>query len=294
MDKLEPVFTGFSHARRELFSTGAVDNTRGACLVCVRFYRNMLIRVSLIIAIVASLAAAVLGFVKVRERMITTMDQRDHYHQESISERAQKEEAQTQLAETQEELSITQKNLANTERELQTTTARATALEQNVQGLNATLAETRQVRDDALRELNRWEILGFRPEQVRAMIADVAQLREQQEVLAQENRIITLDNTRLKARLDDLIGDRRPPILPSGLRGRIVAVDPKYDFVILDLGINDGLVERGELLVNREGRMVAKLRVTAVEPNLSIANIMPGWRDGELNEGDVVIPAIGL
>ena len=71
--------------------------------------------------------------------------------------------------------------------------------------------------------------------------------------------------------------------------GKIVAVDPRYDFVVLDVGGNQGVVENGRLLVNRDGKLVAKVRVTKVEPNRSIANIMPDWKQAEIMEGDQVL-----
>jgi hypothetical protein len=34
---------------------------------------------------------------------------------------------------------------------------------------------------------------------------------------------------------------------------------------------------------------VGKVKIVSVEPNRSIANIMPGWKLGEIMEGDQVI-----
>ena len=51
-----------------------------------------------------------------------------------------------------------------------------------------------------------------------------------------------------------------------------------------------GVVERGELLVNRDGKLVAKLRVTGVEPKRCIANVLPEWKQADVMEGDAVLP----
>ena len=57
----------------------------------------MLIRISLIIAIVAGLAAVGIGFVKVKEKIITTMNERDQEKKDKektpISPRSSKESA---------------------------------------------------------------------------------------------------------------------------------------------------------------------------------------------------------
>jgi hypothetical protein len=67
--------------------------------------------------------------------------------------------------------------------------------------------------------------------------------------------------------------------------------DPKWDFVVLSVGEDQGVLEDGELLVNRNGRLVAKVRVRSVQKDRSIANVMPGWKLGDVVEGDAVIPA---
>jgi hypothetical protein len=80
--------------------------------------------------------------------------------------------------------------------------------------------------------------------------------------------------------------------LPTGLRGRVLAVDPKFEFVVLDIGEQDGVLERGEMLVNRSGRFVARVRIMSVQPNRSIANVMLDWKQADIMEGDVV--TVGL
>ena len=81
--------------------------------------------------------------------------------------------------------------------------------------------------------------------------------------------------------------------LPATAKGNIVAVDPKYDFVILDIGGNQGLEPGAKLLVNRDGRLIGQLRITSVEPNRAIANVLPEWKQEgvEIMEGDQVIPS---
>ena len=60
---------------------------------------------------------------------------------------------------------------------------------------------------------------------------------------------------------------------------------------MLNVGEDNGVLKYGELLVNRNGRLVAKVRVSNVEKDRSVANVVPGWQLGELMEGDLVIPA---
>jgi hypothetical protein len=75
------------------------------------------------------------------------------------------------------------------------------------------------------------------------------------------------------------------------LKGKVVVVDPKWDFVVLNIGSDLGAVEEGEMLVSREGKLVAKVIIRSIEKDRCIANIIPGWKLGELIEGDEVSPA---
>ena len=68
-----------------------------------------------------------------------------------------------------------------------------------------------------------------------------------------------------------------------------MAVDAKWSFVVLDVGTEQGALERGEMLVNRNGKLVAKIRITTVERNRCIANVLPEWSWSNILEGDQVI-----
>jgi hypothetical protein len=69
-------------------------------------------------------------------------------------------------------------------------------------------------------------------------------------------------------------------------------VDPKFDFVVLDVGHDKGMLENGEMLVSRDGKLVAKVKVRAVERDRSIANVLPGWKLTDVYEGDVAVPKL--
>jgi cell shape-determining protein MreC len=66
-------------------------------------------------------------------------------------------------------------------------------------------------------------------------------------------------------------------------------VDPKYDFVILDIGAKEGVLPNAKMMVNRDGKLIGKVKITSVEPNRSIANVMPEWKQDEIMEGDQVL-----
>jgi hypothetical protein len=246
----------------------------------------MLIRVCLIVAIVAGLAASGISFFKVRERLIETMDARDQFERERNQERAAKQKAQTELKLTQETLTTTSNTLVRSESNLRLMTERFKAEETRAISLATQLERTRNERDDAQRSLARFEGLGT-PDELRNMIASFKTLEEQRDAFFEESRVFSRRNDQLRARLDLYEDPTKKPPMP-GVKGTVLAVDPKYDFVILDIGEDDGVLERGELLVNRDGQFVAKLEISSVQPKRSVANVLPAWKRDEVMEGDLV------
>ncbi|MDP6795789.1 MAG: hypothetical protein QGG00_10405, partial [Verrucomicrobiota bacterium] len=70
---------------------------------------------------------------------------------------------------------------------------------------------------------------------------------------------------------------------------KVTAVDAQFDFVVLDIGESEGAREHGELLVSRGEKLIGKLRILDVKQDHSIANILPDWKQGEIQTGDLVI-----
>lgn len=68
--------------------------------------------------------------------------------------------------------------------------------------------------------------------------------------------------------------DRRKLQMRDGVEGRVLAVNPAWNFVVLNLGDKQGVVNNAELLVKRGRQLVGKVRITSVEPSTSIADIV--------------------
>jgi hypothetical protein len=116
-------------------------------------------------------------------------------------------------------------------------------------------------------------------------------LRELNAVLDAEKTILSRANLRLQRELDFLLPkdpSYHPP-LPDDTNGMVLVVDPKWRFVVVDLGEEDDMQKNGVLTVSRDGKLVAKVLLMTVYQDRSIANIMPGWDFAEIMEGDHVI-----
>ena len=88
---------------------------------------------------------------------------------------------------------------------------------------------------------------------------------------------------------------RQMRVMRSGLTGSILAVDRNWNFVVLDLGDRNGVVNQAEMIVTRGNSMVGKVRITSVEPSQSIADIVPNSTPPGLTiqRGDRVVYAGG-
>ena len=107
----------------------------------------------------------------------------------------------------------------------------------------------------------------------------------------EENLLLGKRIEKLKYELDKYRGLVPIVYLPETIKGKILVTDPKWDFVVVDVGENQGVKQDGELLISRGGKLVAKVIVRSIQKDRCIANVLPGWKLGEVLEGDLVIPA---
>lgn len=251
----------------------------------------MLIRISLIIAILAGLATAGLSFVQVKKKIELVKTERNDWHQKFDTTDASLKSTKKELAKTEKELGDTKTELTNTQQERDKAVAEATAQIKRATQLNEELTKTKADRDDARANLAAWGALGIPVNQVKDVIALAKQLQEEREVLLQEKKILLANNAKLDNELRMYRDKEYNVPLPASLRGTVLVADPKWDFVVINVGQDEGVLESGQLLVNRNGKLVAKVVIRTVQKGRSIANVMPGWKLGDVLEGDQVIPA---
>lgn len=252
----------------------------------------MLIRISLIIAILAALAVGTLNFVKVKEKIETLKTERDDWHGKFTKTDEDLTRTKGELEKTVKDLKQTKDTLELTSAERDRAVAEAAAQLAKANELTEKLAKTTQDRDDAQANLQRYKLTGFQPEQILAFGKQIKDTQDALEVALEEKKILLHELAKTKAELAKYKDPAwAPPALPANLKGKILVADPKWEFVVLDVGENQGVLEDGELLVNRNGKLIAKVRVRSVQKNRCIANVLPGWKLADLMEGDMVIAA---
>jgi hypothetical protein len=75
------------------------------------------------------------------------------------------------------------------------------------------------------------------------------------------------------------------------MTGRVVAVNEAWNFVALKFGNTSGIESNMEFLVKRGATLIGKVRITTVEPSISIADIIPAslTRGLRIQPGDEII-----
>lgn len=251
----------------------------------------MLLRISLVVAILAGIAAIYFSHVPVQERITTlTSDLETSQNNERSAQQAE-QKAKADAKKAREELAETSRNLEEKTATLDSTMTRLSEQEKRANRLDEELTARRGELNIAQQKLNQWEALGLTMDQVRNQKTQYDEVVKERNAFVAENRILLRNNKQLSTELARYTGSEEPHVpLPPGLKGKVLAVDPRYDFVVLDIGGNQGVLEHGQLLVNRDGKLVGKVRVTKVEPNRSIANIIDDWKQPgtEVMEGDLV------
>jgi hypothetical protein len=251
----------------------------------------MLIRISLIVAIIAGLAVSGLNFLKVKEKITTIQQQRE-------DERSAKVQAQTELASTKKDLEKTTADLKTTKANLETATAEREKavsdlanMTKRADRLTDELAKVTKDRNDAQADLEAYKLTGLKPDQILALNKQFKDLQAALDASQDEKKLLGQKITRLQTELDRYVNPEKPVFLPASLTGKVLVTDPKWNFVVLNIGLDQGVKEYGELLVNRNGKLVAKVIIRSAQKDRCIANVMPGWQLGEVMEGDQVTPA---
>ena len=154
------------------------------------------------------------------------------------------------------------------------------------------LDTTRAELVDAVRTSASWDLFeqaNGTQAQISQKLATFTEVNNQRANFLAENTILLSQIEKIGVELSRYTGTSVKVSLPQNLHGTVTAVDAQFDFVVLDIGESQGAREHGELLVSRGEKLIGKLRILDVKKDHSIANILPDWKQGEIQTGDLVI-----
>lgn len=251
----------------------------------------MLIRISLIIAIIAGLAAGAINFIQVKNKIDGVVTERNTEHAGRLSAEGERDKTKADLAKTEKELTNTKESLVAAQQEREKAVAEADIQIKKATELTEKLAGTVLERDDARAKLAAYEGTGFTPPQILALGKQIKQAQEALDASLEEKKIISIALEKAVAEIKWIKGETPYVKLRADLKGKILVADPKWEFVVLNVGQDEGAKINGEMLVSRNGKLVAKVIISEVQKGRCIANVLPGWKLGDVTEGDSVIPA---
>jgi hypothetical protein len=248
-----------------------------------------------ILSIILTAASAVLGYLNYGKLQETKKS--------LVDTEAAANQARTQLAKSQGDLKSASQNLATTAAEkdqlaaklsatqgdLEKTKGQAAALGNDKAALEAQVAQLTSDLQAKTQELEQRGATGSSTT-AEATSDQQAQIAEQQTLIAKLQADLDSSRSQLSA-LAKKEQDRAQQRMRHGLEGRILAVNPAWNFVVLNLGDKNGVVNNAELLVKRGTQFIGKVRVTSVEPSTSIADIIANSvpQGATISPGDDVI-----
>lgn len=248
-----------------------------------------MLRICLILTVVAGLGALGISHLQLKPRidtltsdLATTTSDLETSRRNEQTARQEREKAIKAQKETEEALAETTKQ----REELAETAAQQRGRADRAE---ASLEKVTTERNEMMSELTAWKALGIPVDQVRQVRADLQKSQAEIEAMKAERVVFERKNRQLESELARYRGDDVEIKLDTKLYGKVLAVDPKYDFVVLDVGESQGLVPRVKLMVSRDGKLIGKVQVVRVESNRSIANVLQDWKQADVSAGDVVL-----
>ena len=251
-----------------------------------------MVRPLLFVTVLALGGAAFIAFSEVQGEIDRITDERDT--------------AQTNLDRTDGELADAKKAQEKAEQSNVIAQGQAETAMQNLRRSQQDLVEQRQRADqheadakkfeaDLVKASNfvqSWELFqqaNGTQDQIKQKLNTYRDVNNQRAQFLAENGILLSQIEKQGVELARYTGAYVKVALPRTLQGKVTAVDAQFDFVVLNIGESQGAREHGELLVSRGEKLIGKLRILDVKKDHSIANILPDWKQGEIQTGDLVI-----
>lgn len=254
----------------------------------------MLPRILLILSVVLIIAAGVFSF-QTKTQIVKIL--------------ADLSQTRQTLATTQDDLAKTKKLLTETQTKLTEKTQLADSLTEernrltaDLQKANADLEDNKSkltAANEQIAKLNEQiPQNGNALEQAKTRVAELETKLKEAETKIGELDTVTQTLTAKNNELENKIGvmqksedARQRKIMAKNLTGNVVAVNRAYNFLVLNLGDKQGVVMNGEMVVKRGDSEIARVKITSVEPSISIADIVPGTlgRGLTVQAGDEVI-----
>jgi multidrug efflux pump subunit AcrA (membrane-fusion protein) len=241
------------------------------------------------VALAGALASGVLGWMLIQKYSTSQTSlnqiQTSLTAEQSKVKKAQKDAEDAKAAKDQSDAQL---QTANTQIDTDKTQLAAAQKAQDDLNTQLTQAKTdaKKAQDD-LAQVNT-DLGGMSAADAKAKMtkdeSDLAAAQSQEKILqdqlqASQKQIVDLQ---------DAINRAKVGTIPPGVSGKVTFVNRAWNFVVLNIGLSNGVVPNGELIVYRGRDFLGKVRITSAEQNTSVADILPDAK-ADIQIGDDVL-----
>jgi chemotaxis protein histidine kinase CheA len=256
-------------------------------------------RILLGISILLTLLTGVLGYMT-KGKVEDLRESLKAAKQTASTASARAAKAEGDIKKVQDELTATSATLADREKEAARHKAEVDELSKKLTVATADVEAKAKQLEDVTKKMSELNPGGAAvdPGQLAQKMAEMSnQLQKAQTELAEANQVrITLEEQKRAAEdkiaaAEQKVREYQGPITRAGLTGKVLAYNPGWNFVVLNIGDRAGVKANTQMLVLRGGQPIAKVRVTSVEPATAIADVLPGTiaRGQSVQPGDTVV-----
>jgi hypothetical protein len=186
-------------------------------------------------------------------------------------------DTKTDLENTLKDLENTKADLASTKVELEKARTEIVQLTDTISAKNQELVEKSNV------------IAGLEEEKS-SLTAQVADLTAQIATLQDQIATLEEDKAVIEAQLEKCDKELNKEItMKPGTTAKVVYANAEWNFVVIDIGSNEGAQSTAEMIIHRGDSMVGKIRLSAIRDNVSIAEVLPDFQKDTVKEGDDVL-----
>ena len=169
-------------------------------------------------------------------------------------------------------------------------------VEANLDEANSNLAQAKQAQKEAEAATEKANSsVDPLKEEIAGLEDDIASMQdtiaEKEELIADNTDIVTALEKQVEdlgAELQIISEQERGGNPLKGLAGKVIEVNDEWNFIVIDLGAEDRLVESAEALVHRADQLLGKVRISQVDETMAVADVLLDWRKGSIQVGDSI------
>ncbi len=228
-----------------------------------------------------------------RNELVTTISARDMSERARGASEKKLKAKEVALAAEQSKATAAEAKATTAEADLSKAQNEKAELESKLQASEGQIADLQKRVADATVAGVPGSPEGVSPNEIKAMLDDAKQQLE----AAEQEKAVLADKVKLAqdkvAEMEQDKKRRESGVNQPGVHGIVLAVNQAYNFVVLDMGDRQGVVPNSEMLVMRQGALIAKIRISSVEPTTSIGDILSNTlaRGVQVQPGDTVVYA---